>query len=74
MQSKKQSFNESVVNVAVGYAVALVSQLIVFPLVGVQSTFNQNLKISLYFTIISLFRSYIIRRVFNKKGCKNAKA
>lgn len=66
MQSKKQSFKESVVNVAVGYAVALISQLIVFPIVGVQSTFTQNIKISLYFTIISLIRSYLIRRYFNK--------
>lgn len=66
MQSKKQSFKESVVNVAVGYAVALISQLIVFPIVGVQSTLTQNIKISLYFTIISLIRSYLIRRYFNK--------
>ena len=66
MQSKKQSFKESVVNVAVGYAVALISQLIVFPVVGVQSTLTQNIKISLYFTIISLIRSYLIRRYFNK--------
>ncbi len=66
MQSKKQSFKESVVNVAVGYAVALISQLIVFPIVGVRSTLTQNIKISLYFTIISLIRSYLIRRYFNK--------
>jgi hypothetical protein len=71
MQSKKQSLKESAVNVAIGYIVALASQLVVFPLVGVQSTFNQNLKIGLYFTVISLVRSYIIRRYFNKSEIPN---
>ena len=44
MQSKKQSLKESAVNVAVGYIVALTSQLVVFPLVDVESTISQNLK------------------------------
>lgn len=72
MQSKRQSFKESVANVIVGYAVALVSQLIVFPIVGVQSTISQNIEISLFFTIISLVRSYLIRRIFNKSELNNA--
>ena len=71
MQSKKQSLKESAVNVAIGYIVALASQLVVCPLVGVQSTFNQNLKIGFYFTAISLVRSYIIRRYFNKSEIQN---
>lgn len=70
MQTKKQSLKESVVNVAVGYSVAFISQILVFPLVGVESTITQNLKISLYFTIISLCRTYLIRRFFNKLGVK----
>lgn len=68
MQSRKNSIKESMVNVAVGYIVALASQLVVFPIVGIQSTINQNLKIGFYFTAISLIRGYIIRRIFNKKG------
>lgn len=67
MQSRKNSIKESMVNVAVGYIVALASQLVVFPIVGIQSTINQNLKIGFYFTAISLIRGYIIRRIFNKK-------
>jgi len=67
MQSKKQSFNESVYNVAIGYIVALVSQILIFPIVGVESTIDQNIKIGFYFTAISLIRSYFIRRFFNKK-------
>lgn len=67
MQSKRASLFESVTNVAVGYLVALVSQIVVFPIVGVQASLGQNLKIGVYFTIISLIRSYLIRRYFNKK-------
>jgi len=70
MQTKRQSLTESIVNTVIGYLVALISQLIVFPIVGVYVTFGQNLKIGLYFTIISLARSYLIRRYFNRKGVK----
>jgi len=67
MQTKKHSFCESCVNVAIGYTVAVLSQVVVFPLVGVKASLNQNLKIGLYFTVISLLRSYLIRRWFNKR-------
>jgi len=66
MQSKRESLKESAANVLVGYIIALMSQIVVFPLVGVQASLNQNLKIGVYFTIISLVRSYMIRRYFNK--------
>ena len=67
MQSKIESAKESAVNIAIGYAVAFLSQLIVFPLVGVEATYSQNFKIGFYFTVISFIRSYLVRRFFNKK-------
>lgn len=66
-QTKKQSLIESGINILIGYSVSLVTQIVVFPLVGVQSTINQNIKIGIYFTIVSLLRSYIIRRYFNNR-------
>lgn len=66
MQSKKDSLKESITNVIIGYVVALVSQIIVFPIVGVDASIDQNLMIGIYFTIISLLRSYLVRRYFNK--------
>jgi len=65
-QSKKGSLLESVVNILIGYTVALITQIIVFPLVGVEASLSQNLMIGFYFTLISLVRSYVVRRVFNK--------
>jgi len=67
MQTRTQSLIESGVNILIGYIVALISQIIVFPIVGIEASFSQNLEIGLYFTAISLVRSYLVRRYFNKK-------
>lgn len=67
MQSKKHSLIESFTNVLIGYVVALLSQLAVFPLFDINVPFTDNLLIGAYFTVISLVRSYVIRRWFNKK-------
>lgn len=66
-QTKKQSLAEACVNVVIGYIIAVGGQLILFPLFGVKSSIGQNLWIGLGFTIISLVRSYLIRRYFNNK-------
>lgn len=66
-QTKRQSLKESICNIVIGYTIAVISQVLIFPLVGVQATLNQNLQIGVYFTIISLLRSYAIRRYFNGK-------
>ncbi len=67
MQTKKQSLIESLTNVTIWYITALFSQLLIFPIFNIDVTFSENLAIWLYFTVISLARSYIIRRYFNKK-------
>ena len=53
-------------NVAIGYGVALVSQLVVFPIFGINVPLSTNLAIGACFTVISIARSYIVRRVFNR--------
>jgi len=65
-QRRAVSFAESLVNVAIGYGVALVSQLAVFPLYGIHVPLSTNLGIGLWFTAISIARSYCVRRVFNR--------
>ena len=70
MQTKFQSFIESLVNILIGYGVAISSQLIVFPMFDIDIGFSDNLLIGLYFTVISLIRSYVIRRFFNRKFLK----
>lgn len=65
-QTRIYSLTESVANVIVGYWVAVASQLILFPIFGVYVTLADNLVISGWFTVISIARSYYIRRVFNR--------
>ena len=67
MQTKLQSLKESFVNIFIGYLTALFSQLLIFPLFDIEVTFSENLLIGLYFTVISLIRSYLVRRYFNDK-------
>ena len=67
MQTKYQSLIESLINILIGYLTALLSQVLIFPLFDIYVTFQDNLLIGLYFTIISLIRSYLVRRYFNKR-------
>ena len=63
-QTRVNSMIESLTNVGIGYCVAIASQLLVFPLFDINIPFSDNLLIGLYFTIISIARSYIVRRWF----------
>ena len=65
MQTRLMSLVESVVNIVVGYAVAVLTQLLVFPLFGLAASIGDNLVIGLIFTIVSLARSYALRWFFN---------
>lgn len=65
MQSRLQSLIESCVNVAIGYGVALLAQFAVFPLYGLDVSLSTNFQIGLWFTVVSIARSYCVRRGFN---------
>lgn len=66
MQSKKLSFIESVINVMIGFVVAISAQVVVFPLFDIYISFNDNLLMAGIFTVVSIARSYVVRRLFNR--------
>lgn len=66
MQTRLQSFIEAWSNVAIGYFVAPAAQLIVFPLYDIDVSVSQNIQIGLIFTAVSIARSYLLRRLFNR--------
>ena len=70
MQSYWMSFVEAVTNIVVGYALAVLTQMIVFPLFGLHASLGENLLIGGLFTCISLARSYVLRRLFNARGVR----
>ena len=65
MQTKKMSLIETVSSVLIGYIVALLSQIVVFPLFDIEVSLIDNLLIGLLFTVISIIRGYYVRRLFN---------
>lgn len=65
MQSRRMSMIEAVTNVLVGLVVSLLAQIVIFRLYDVHVTFSQNVQITLFFTAVSVVRSYALRRFFN---------
>jgi hypothetical protein len=55
---------EAVTNVLVGYGLAVGLQLLLFPAFGLYPTLGQTLQIGGWFTLLSLLRSYALRRLF----------
>lgn len=66
-QSKAGSLIEATVNVLIGFGVALLSQILVFPMFDIHVPLSTNLGIGAWFTAISIVRSYVIRRWFNAR-------
>lgn len=68
MQSRRLSAAEAVANVVVGYGVAAATTALVLPLWGFDVGGVDALWISAVFTVVSLARSYLLRRLFNSLG------
>jgi hypothetical protein len=64
-QTRRGSFTEAFINVAVGYTINMVANFAIFPLFGWHITLRQNLAMGALYTAISIARGYLIRRGFN---------
>jgi len=65
-QSRGISLVESLANVIVGYGLAVATQLLVFPLFGLHTTLAENMIIGAIFTVVSIARSFALRRLFEQ--------
>ena len=65
-QTRAMSLVEAVTNVLVGYGVAVGVQLAVFPVFGLAVRFTDTLGIGAVFTAVSILRSYLLRRLFER--------
>ncbi len=63
-QSRSMSLVESLANVIIGYGLAVATQLLVFPLFELYMTLAENLTIGAIFTVVSIARSFALRRLF----------
>ncbi len=65
MQTKLFSFIETITNVVIGFVIALIAQIIVFPMFDINISIRDDLIISAIFTVVSIIRGYTLRRIFN---------
>lgn len=65
MQSKIQSLIESCTNTAIGFVLALLVQIGLTWMMDIPTSVGQDFVITCIFTIISILRSYTVRRAFN---------
>lgn len=63
-QSRLMSLVEALINVAVGFGLAVLTQMMIFPIFGLAVSLGQNLQIGAIFTAVSILRSYALRRLF----------
>lgn len=65
-QTKLGSITEAWANIAVGFTINFAANMLILPLFGFHSlTLRNNFIIGLLYTVISLVRSYVLRRWFN---------
>ena len=65
-QSKRWSFIEATTQMVVSYVIGVVAQAILFPLYGWEDfSLSANVQLVAIFSVLSLARGYIIRRMFN---------
>ena len=63
-QTRRMSLVESIANTAAGFALSLLIQLCLFSWMSIETTTGQNLTMSGVFTLASLVRGYLMRRLF----------
>ena len=63
-QSRAMSFVEAITNVGVGFLVAVLTQITLFPTLELQVSVRDNLLIGAIFTAVSIVRTFTLRRLF----------
>lgn len=64
-QSRLGSFYEACFNTFVGFTINYIANLCIFPLFGFHIGLLENFYMGLLYTVISVVRSYVIRRWFD---------
>ncbi len=64
-QTRTHSFIEAWTNIFIGYSINLLANFIIFPLYGWELSLTVNIEIGVIYTVISLVRSYTLRRIYN---------
>ena len=63
-QTRKKSLLEAVTGTVIGLVTSFMVQVVIYPILNIPVTLNQNIIITTVFFIVSICRGYIVRRVF----------
>lgn len=66
-QTRLGSLIEAFINVIIGFGINFTANMFIFPLFGFHITPGANLALGLIYTVISVVRSYAVRRWFNAR-------
>ncbi|QJE03074.1 hypothetical protein HH212_26320 [Massilia forsythiae] len=66
-QTRLGSLIEAIINVIIGFAINYCANMLIFPLFGFHITPGANLAMGAIYTVISVARSYCVRRWFNAR-------
>ena len=66
-QTRLGSLIEAFMNVLIGFGINFAANLVILPMFGYTPTLWDNFQIGLLYTVVSIARSYIIRRWFNAR-------
>lgn len=66
-QTRLGSLIEAVMNVLIGFWINFFANLLILPLIGFNITVADNFFIGFLYTLISVARSYVVRRWFNAR-------
>ena len=65
-QTNKQSMIEVVINTVTGFFTSILIQLIIFPIMDIPVTLNENFTITFVFMTFGILKGFVMRRIFNK--------
>jgi hypothetical protein len=66
-QTRLGSLIEAVINTCIGFSINFTANMFIFPMFGFNISPGANFALGLIYTVISVVRSYCIRRWFNAK-------
>jgi hypothetical protein len=67
IQTRLGSLIEACINVLIGFVINMGANFLILPLIGFHISMAQNLFIGVLYTLISVARSYAVRRWFNAR-------
>lgn len=65
-QTRTHSLLEACANTAIGLIISFVAQAVLFKAYGIKASTDTQLWLVLWFTLVSIARSYVLRRIFNR--------